>query len=173
MWDQNVTHFIATIHAGKASLMGVQTFCSVTAVATLTALKFLREQEANVVVRLSQTIPNCILVYLRSRVIYSLGTIHSARISNYKLPIDTDKQLAKEDKGFSVEYVGNTYGVDLATVLWKDNKNVRLASTHVDVLPFKSAIQKKQLSKASRFDRSTKSAWKLTAPSSYVNIIIA
>lgn len=134
---------------------------------------------ANVVVRLSQTIPNFInhivyfdnfyttlplLVYLRSRGIYSLGTIRSARIPNCKLPKDTDKQLAKEDKGFSVEYVGNAYGVDLATVLWKDNKNVRLASTYVGVQPFKSAIQNKQLSKATRFDRSTKKYVEIDCP---------
>ena len=134
---------------------------------------------ANVVVRLSQTIPNFVnhivyfdnfyttlplLIYLRSRGIYSLGTIRSGRIPNCKLPNDSDKQLTKEEKGFSLEYVGNAHGVDLANVLWKDNKNVRLVSTYVGVLPFKSSIQDKQPSKATRFDRSAKKYVEIDCP---------
>lgn len=122
---------------------------------------------ANVVVRLSQTVPDFkyhiiyfdnfytslpLLVYLRSRGIYSLGTIRSNRINNCKLPGDKDKDLMKKPRGHAVEYVGDAYGIDISTVLWKDTKNVRLASTYAGNLPFKSA-EDVQPSKLTRYDR--------------------
>lgn len=101
---------------------------------------------ANVVVRLSQTIPDfahhilyfdnfytCVplLVYLRTRGIYALGTIREKRIPFNKLPSDGD--VKREERGYSIEYSGRAHGVDVNVVLWKDNKNVRLASTYVGV----------------------------------------
>lgn len=134
---------------------------------------------ANVVVRLSQTIPNFVnhivyfdnfyttlplLIYLRSRGIYALGTIRSGRIPNCKLPGDKDKDLIKADKGFSVEYSGNAHGVDLTTVLWKDNKNVRLASTYVGVLPFKCIQNEGQQLKVTRFNQATRKYMEIDCP---------
>lgn len=93
---------------------------------------------SNVVIRLSQTIPNFqhfilyfdnfytsipLLVYLRSSGIYSLGTVRANRIPNCKLPLDSD--IKNEERGFSTENVTNALGVDVSTVLRKDNKCVR------------------------------------------------
>lgn len=124
---------------------------------------------ANIVVRLSQTVLDFVhhiiyfdnfytslplLVYLRARGIYSLGTIRANRISNCKFPPDT--VVNKEARGYSVEYVGVAYGIDISTVLWKDNKSVRLASTYVGIEPYSRAGPEQQRAKAARFDRKEK-----------------
>ena len=104
---------------------------------------------ANVVVGLSQTIPNFVhhilyfdnfytslplLVYLRARGIYSLGTMRVSRIPNCKLPLES--AIKDKERGYSTEYVGSAYGIEISTVLWKDSKSVRLASTYVGIEPF-------------------------------------
>lgn len=125
---------------------------------------------ANVVSRLSQIIPNHqnhivyfdnfyttlpLMVYLYSRGIYSLGTLRANRIANCKLP--SDKEVTKEPRGYSTEYVGSCHGIELSTTLWKDNKCVRLASTYVGILPFKDEdVVNSTPKKASRFDRAKK-----------------
>lgn len=132
---------------------------------------------ANVVSRLSQIIPNHqnhiiyfdnfyttlpLMVYLYSRGIYSLGTLRVNRIGNCKLP--TDKEVANKPRGYSTEFVGSSYGVDLSTTLWKDNKCVRLASTYVGVLPFKTDDMTHGTSKAVRFDRASKQRIEVNCP---------
>jgi hypothetical protein len=91
----------------------------------------------NIVIRLSQTVPNFVnhilyfdnfytslplMVYLRARGIYSLGSVRANRISNCKLPTEKSEELKKAPRGYSTEFVGSAYGVDIATVLWKDTK---------------------------------------------------
>lgn len=63
-----------------------------------------------------------------------------------------------------MEFVGNSYGVDISTVQWKDTKNVRLASTCVGVLPFLSSVPEKPPSKAVRYDRKNKRYLELDCP---------
>lgn len=132
---------------------------------------------ANVVVRLSQSIPNFahhilyfdnfytslpLLVYLRARGIYSLGTIRSNRIPNCKLP--NDNEIKNEERGYSIEYNGTAYGIDIATVLWKDNKCVRLASTYVGIEAFARANPSEHPAKAQRFDRKKKQYVQVDCP---------
>lgn len=132
---------------------------------------------SNVVVRLSQTINNFknhimyfdnfytslpLLVYLRSRGIYSLGTIRSNRIPNSKLP--TDKDISKEPRGHCVEYVANVHGVNVTTVLWKDTKAVRLASTYVGIQPFERTDTNNSPNKAVRYNRKDKSYISIDCP---------
>lgn len=134
---------------------------------------------SNVVIRLSQSIPNFnnhivyfdnfytslpLLVYLRARGIFSLGTIRANRIPNCKLPLDSDREIKKADRGHTVEYMGSAYGVDLTTVLWKDTKNVRLCSTYVGVKPFQKSNPDTQLVKAARYDKKKKEYIEVNCP---------
>lgn len=120
---------------------------------------------ANVVVRLTQTVPDManhilyfdkshtslpLLVYLLARGIYSFGKIRANRIQNCKLP--SDSVITEEPRGYSTEFVGRAYGVEISTVLWKDNESVRLASTFVGVEPFERGSPNHQVSNASRID---------------------
>lgn len=132
---------------------------------------------ANVVVRLSQTIPDFnhfilyfdnfytsipLLVYLPARGIFSLGTIRVNRVPNCMLP--SDSEIKKEPRGFSSEFVASSYGVNCTNVLWKDNKSVRLASTYVGVEQFDQTNPNQQPSKASRFDRKQKKKIEIDCP---------
>ncbi|XP_026462686.1 piggyBac transposable element-derived protein 1-like [Ctenocephalides felis] len=91
---------------------------------------------ANVVMRLSQTTPDManhfvyfdnfytslpLLVYLRARGIFSLGTIRVNRVPGCKLSLET--AIKDKPRGYSEEYMASSYGVDLTTVLC--NKVVR------------------------------------------------
>lgn len=124
---------------------------------------------ANIVVRLTQTVEDMrhhiiyfdnfytslpLLVYLRARGIYGLGTIRPNRIPNCLLPLD--KAISNKPRGYSIEYCGKAYGVDISTVMWKDNKCVRLASTYVGIERFDQANPDEQKSKATRYDRKQK-----------------
>ncbi|CAG4957184.1 unnamed protein product [Parnassius apollo] len=115
---------------------------------------------SNVIVRLSREIPRNhnyrlyfdnyftslpLLEYLSQNGILSLGTIRRNRIPDCKLP--TDKEISKKDRGYSVEYVANVNGVDVATVAWKVNKVVNLASSFVGEMP-KAQVR--------RYDKKTK-----------------
>ncbi|XP_049310850.1 piggyBac transposable element-derived protein 3-like [Bactrocera dorsalis] len=97
---------------------------------------------SNVVVRLSRMIPRQqnhriyfdnyftslpLLEYLAKEGILALGTIRRNRIPDCKL--STEKAIVKKDRGYSEEYVSTINGVDISTVVWKDNKLVTLAST--------------------------------------------
>lgn len=132
---------------------------------------------ANVVVRLSQSIPNYanhivyfdnfytsipLLVYLRARGIFGLGTVRSPRIPNCKFP--SEKDVNKEKRGYSTEYVGSAYGCDISTVLWKDNKIVRLASTYVGIDPFVRTNPTNQPLKVTRYDRKLKKRVEVDCP---------
>lgn len=103
---------------------------------------------ANIVVRLCRIVPKNenyrvyfdnfytsvpLQVYLAKNGIYSLGTVRRARIPNCKLP--DENKLKKENRGKSYEYVGYIDGVEISSVVWKDNKIVTLLSTHSGQLP--------------------------------------
>lgn len=75
-----------------------------------------------------------LLVYLRAKGIYSLGTVRPNHIPNSKLPCDNI--IKDKPRGFSTEFVGSSYGVTISKVLWKDKRAVRLLYTYVGVQPF-------------------------------------
>lgn len=104
------------------------------------------------------------MVYLRARGIYSLGTVRANRIPNCKLPVDKSEELQKAPRGYSTEFVGSAYGVDITTVLWKDTKNVRLCSTYVGIKPFQRTASISQPSKISRYNRKQKSYDEIDCP---------
>lgn len=112
---------------------------------------------ANVVARLPQKIPDNanhilyfdnffttlpLLVYLRSRGIYSLGTIRYNRIPNTKLSCDA--KVKKMDRGQTEEFVGVAYGCNISSVLWNDMRAVRLVSTYVGTLPFYDTVDRRR-----------------------------
>ncbi|XP_036346256.1 piggyBac transposable element-derived protein 3-like, partial [Rhagoletis pomonella] len=101
-------------------------------------------------------------IYLRARGIYSLGTIRVNRISNCKLPCDNI--VKDKPRGFSAEFVGIAYGVEISNVLWKDNKSVRFASTYVGIEPFARANPNLQAKKATRYDRKGKKYIEVDCP---------
>lgn len=135
---------------------------------------------ANVVVRLSQSIPDMqnyimyfdnfylhltslqLLVYLRSRGIYALGTVRANRIPNCKLP--DKKALKNKPRGYATEYVGHVKGVSVSIVAWKDNKTVRLASTYVGILPFIRTNDEAQIGKIPRYDKAEKAYVDIDCP---------
>lgn len=71
----------------------------------------------NVVVRFSKTIPE-----------YGLETVRIPRFPNSRLPSKND--VRNQSRSYSCKYMGSANGVDINTVLWIDNKLVRLASTY-------------------------------------------
>lgn len=126
---------------------------------------------SNVVVRLSAKIPDHInhilyfdnfytslglLTYLRSRGIYSLRTLRANRVPNIKLSSDAELARKKVERGYSEEYVANAFGIDISSVLWRDNKTVRLLSTYVGVKPFLSRQIETPTLTSKRWDRKTK-----------------
>ncbi|XP_045463751.1 piggyBac transposable element-derived protein 3-like [Harmonia axyridis] len=132
---------------------------------------------SNVVSRLSQIIPDHkqhilyfdnyytaipLMIYLYSRGIFSLGTIRTNRIANCKL--STDKQVQKEKRGYSEEYVASCQGVDISTTLWKDNKCVRLASTYVGIKQFIKDNETEVEQKIARYDRVQKKRIEVDCP---------
>lgn len=71
--------------------------------------------------------------------------------ANY-VPSNNDADLKKAERGYSTEYVGSAYGVEMNTVLWKDTKNVRLCSTYVGIKPFLKANASNQPTKVLRYN---------------------
>ncbi|XP_046868543.1 uncharacterized protein LOC124460996 [Drosophila willistoni] len=108
------------------------------------------------------TLISHLMVYLRAKGIYSLGTVRVNRIPNCKLP--NDSAIKEKPRGFSVEYVGSSYGVEVSNVLWKDNKAVRLLSTYVTVKPFISSNTQGGTPKAARYDRKSKRNAEIDCP---------
>lgn len=104
------------------------------------------------------------MVYLRARGIFSLGTVRANRVPNCKLPTDKSEELKKAPRGYSTEFVGSAYGVDITTVLWKDTKNVRLCSTYVGTRPFLRTNSEIQPSKIARYNRKEKSYVEIDCP---------
>lgn len=86
-----------------------------------------------------------LMVYLAKEGIYSLGTIRKNRITNSKLPSET--ALKSEKRGTSFEYVSHVDGVDVSSLIWKDNKYVTLISSFAGTNP---------LGKIKRYDRKEK-----------------
>lgn len=134
---------------------------------------------SNVVVRLSRNIPDFrnhityfdnyftslgLLVYLRSRGIYSLGTFRANRVKNCKLSTDEQLVAKKVPRGYSEEYVATAFGIDISTVVWKDNKGVRLASTYAGVQPFHSNTPGDFTTKSRRWNRTTKQYEEVSCP---------
>ena len=134
---------------------------------------------SNVVGRLSQTVKIFVnhiiyfdnfytslplLVYLRARGIFSVGTVRANRIPNSKFPNEKNTEFKKQNRGFSIEYVGSAYGVDIATVLWKDTKNVKLCSTYVGTMPFLKTDLVRQPAKISRYNHKEKSYVEVDCP---------
>lgn len=127
---------------------------------------------SNVVVRLSKSVADdmhhimCfdndytsipLLMYLRSRGIYSLGSFRSNEISGCKLPLESE--IKNQPKGYSIEFVSNVNDASVNVVLWKDDKCLRMASTYVGVEPFTSTTNSnQQRAKATRTDRKEKSS---------------
>lgn len=124
---------------------------------------------ANVVVRLTQTVTNFahhivyfdnfypslpLLVHLRARAIYSLGTVQANRIPNCKLP--ADNAIKDKERGYAIEFVSSASGIDITNVLWKYNKCVRLVLTYVGIEPFSRANPDLQVAKVTRYDRKAK-----------------
>lgn len=131
---------------------------------------------ANIVVRLTNTVQKFqhhiiyfdnfytsvpLMVYLRAKGIYSLGTVRPNRIPNSKLPCDNI--IKDKPRGFSTEFVGSSYGVTISKVLWKDNRAVRLLSTYVGVQPFERGI-KSGVAKTPRYDRKSKKYVEIDCP---------
>lgn len=103
---------------------------------------------SNVVMRLARMIPRHqnfrlyfdnyftslrLLEYLAKEGILSLGTIRRNRIPDCKL--STEKLMMKKERGYSEEYVADVNGIDVSTVVWRDNKIVSLASTFAGQKP--------------------------------------
>lgn len=104
---------------------------------------------SNVLVRLARNVPraqNFTLYFdnyykyfsasnalLANKWIHSLGTVRRTRIHNYKLPSDSD--IKKESRGTSCEYVCDFNGVEILSVIWKDNKSICLLSTFTGEIP--------------------------------------
>ena len=124
---------------------------------------------ANVVVRLSRTIPdNCnyklyfdnyytsldLVVYLSKRGIYSLLTVRRNRIPQNKMP--TEAEMKKKGRGTSEEMMTTVDGVDVSLVQWQDNKTVSLMSTLTGAKPISEVL---------RFDRSTRKQVTVKCPS--------
>lgn len=84
-------------------------------------------------------------VYLSSQGIQCVGTIQRNRIPNCKFT--NEKELKKETRGYSEEFITHVKSVNISTVLYKDNSNVSFLSTFVGELP-KSEVK--------RFDRKKK-----------------
>lgn len=96
-------------------------------------------------------------VYLRSRGIYSLGTVRSNRLPNSRLSTDLALNAKKVVRGNIKEYVGNALGIGMTSVLWNDTKPVRLLSTYVASKPFTSKdVNAQSKKKTIRWDRKQK-----------------
>ena len=123
---------------------------------------------ANVVVRLSTIIPAnknyrlyfdnyytspALLAYLAKKGILSLGTVRRNRIPDCKLP--TEKVINKDARGTSYEFVGEVDGIEISSLVWKDNKAVSLLSTYAGQLP---------LTTINRFDKKTKKKIDISCP---------
>lgn len=123
---------------------------------------------ANVVVRLARSIPKnqnyrlyCdnyytsprLMAYLAQNGIYSLGTVRRNRITSCKLP--SEKDMKKDPRGTSYEFVGDLDDISISSLVWKDNKVVTLLSTFAGELP---------LSTINRYDKRSKSTSEISCP---------
>ena len=93
------------------------------------------------------------MIHLAKEGIYSLGTIRRNRVPNCKLP--TEASLKTSNRGTSHEFVATIDGVDISSIIWKDNKLVTLAS---------SFVGKNPISRVKRFDRKEKKTIEVDCP---------
>lgn len=70
----------------------------------------------------------------------------------------------KVKRGYSEEYVGNAYGIDLTSVLWHDTKTVRLLSIYAGTKLFASKTASTQSLKVRRWDKKDKSHYEIDCP---------
>ncbi|KAJ8931317.1 hypothetical protein NQ314_015783 [Rhamnusium bicolor] len=96
--------------------------------------------------------------------IYTLGTVRVNRVPNCKLSSDQTLTAKKTKRGYSEEYVGNVYGIDISSVLWHNTKTVRLLSTYVGSKRFLSKNTDTQPSKAIRWDKKEKKHHEVDCP---------
>lgn len=105
----------------------------------------------NVVLRLARIIPRGgnykiyfdnyytsvqLLVYLSTQGILSLGTVRADRIPGSKLPVlKTAKEVKSVKRGTFYEYVANIEGCEVSSLMWVDNKCVRMLSTFAGANP--------------------------------------
>ncbi|XP_023026106.2 piggyBac transposable element-derived protein 3 [Leptinotarsa decemlineata] len=123
---------------------------------------------SNIVLRLARIIPRMknyrlyhdnyytavpLMVHLAKQGIFSLGTIRRNRLPNCQLP--NELSLKKVSRGTSHEYVATVDGVDISSLIWKDNKYVTLIS---------SFAGKNPVSKVKRFDRKKKEKIEVDCP---------
>lgn len=94
-----------------------------------------------------------LMVHLAKEGIYSLGTIRRNRVPNCKLP--TESTMKNVDRGTSYEFVATIDGVDVSSVIWKDNKCVTLVSSFAGKTP---------ISKVRRYDRKVKKIIEVDCP---------
>lgn len=74
--------------------------------------------------------------YLFELPITAIGPSANAKnIPNSKLPHEKDKEYKEASRRYAIDFVGAAYGVEIATVLWKNNRGVRLTSIYVGVMP--------------------------------------
>ncbi|XP_068086621.1 piggyBac transposable element-derived protein 3-like [Anabrus simplex] len=123
---------------------------------------------ANVVVRLCRIVP-CdvhhkiyfdnyyttlpLMVFMKNRGIYCLGTLRRNRVPGLKLQSESD--MKKNPRGTCEECVAKVDSVDVSAVAWKDNKVVTLMSTFVGSEPTK---------KVKRFDRKERKTIQVDCP---------
>lgn len=134
---------------------------------------------ANVVVRLSQIIPDFVnhimshdnyysslplAVYMRSRGIFSVGTIRGKRIPNTQL--SQDDKLKNKTRGYTEEFVGKAHDCYISSVLWNDTKPVRLISTYAGVKPYSDDDndQRRKPKQLQRWDKATKNYISVDCP---------
>ncbi|XP_054728100.1 piggyBac transposable element-derived protein 3-like [Anastrepha obliqua] len=91
-----------------------------------------------------------------SRGIYSLGTFRVNRVKNCKLSADEQLVVKKAPRGYLEDFVATAFGVDISTVVWKDSKPVRLASTYAGVQPFNSNNPSDRNTLSRRYNRNRK-----------------
>lgn len=123
---------------------------------------------SNIVLRLSRIIPRNqnyrlyhdnyytalpLMVHLAKKSIFSLGTIRRNRLPNCKLL--PEATMKKEVRGTSYEYMAFVDGVDISSLVWKDNKYLTLISSFAGTHPEELV---------NRFDRKKKETIQVKCP---------
>ncbi|KAJ8971196.1 hypothetical protein NQ314_000833 [Rhamnusium bicolor] len=103
---------------------------------------------ANIILRLCRNVPHNqnyrvyfdhfyasiqLAVHLAKCGILCLGTMRISRIPNCKRP--SDKEMAKMKRGISQVFVAVIEGVEISSVVWKDNKMVTFISSFAEEIP--------------------------------------
>lgn len=120
---------------------------------------------SNTVVRLTRIVPENknhklffdnyytslrLMTYLKTKGILCLGTVRSDRIPNSKLPnLKTVKEINSVPRGTIYEYVANVDDSEVSSLMWVDNKCVRLMSTYAGTNPISSVPRYRRASKES------------------------